>query len=167
MTLDCTTPRGKSFIWRQDMILARCACVWSVDVVATPAERESPIDALLHCDGRLIAVVEVKARDMTLQQLHTYGSYLVTLQKLEQGRDVARLLCVPYLLIVGFWPEQTICWWRISDERGAWRVPMRREQTLTQMTCNGGTAFRMNAYLSLDAMRDLTDVYAMLMEEPA
>lgn len=154
--LDCNTDRGRLFIARQHEIINRCAPMWESRAVLTPDDRESPVDAMFYRGDLLTACAEVKARDMTEHDLvHRYRSYLVTYDKLDRGRAIAKSLCVPYLLIVGLWPERLIVWWKVADSGGRWLVPFVQERTATQATCNGGTATRVNAYVGLESMRRL------------
>jgi hypothetical protein len=48
--------------------------------------------------------------------------------------------------------------WQICDSNGNFTVQMQKEKTKTQATCNGGVAFRENAYLSLDSMKILKEI---------
>jgi hypothetical protein len=155
MSLDCNTDRGRLYIARQHEIAARCGAMWESIPVATPDTKSSAVDAMFMRGQQLHAVAEIKARNLTLDQLRGFGSYLVTFEKLEKGRRLAASLTVPYLLIVGLWPEREIVWWKIADGAGEFQLTIRREHTPTQATCNGGKARRENAYLPLDLMRFL------------
>lgn len=143
---------------RAKEVVARCEAVWDVTGLITPQESASPVDVLFSTPERgLVAVAEVKARDLTLAALRECQppGYLITRRKLEEGREVARQLCVPLLLLVGFWPEREIRYWRISDAEGRWLCPMESARTRTQATCNGGSVVRLNAYLPLNRMLTL------------
>lgn len=161
--LDCNSPRGRLFIARQHEIIHECADAWHCQSVHTVDSRESPVDVLFNRDGALLAVAEIKARDMTRSQLASFGSYLVTYRKLQEGVKVATALCVPYLLVVGLYPEQIVVWWTITNRRGQWLLRPSVRFTETQETCNGGSVSRQNAYLPLDRMHSLVAVPA----EPA
>ena len=153
MTLDCTTARGRLYIARQHEIAARCGATWNVTPVATPDTKGAAVDVMFMRATVLASVAEIKARELTRAQLTRFGSYLVTFEKLEQGRRLAQTLSVPFLLIVGLWPDREIVWWPIAKADGTYRFEIRRERTPTQATCNGGQATRENAYLPLDHMR--------------
>ena len=151
MSLDALTERGQGFIRSQCAIIEQCAASWACEAVHM-AGHATPIDALFTRAGTLFRVGEIKTRpDLTLRHLRGLGSYLVTFDKLVNGRDLAVRLNVDYVLVVGL-PDALVWWW-VSDAVGAWRSQMRVARTTTQATCNGGEAERANAYLSLGDMR--------------
>lgn len=150
--LDCRTERGQVFVERQFAIAERCAGMWRSEFAITPDNEDSPIDAIFSREHVMGLVSEIKARDLTLDQLHAFGSYLVTYAKLVKGREIGMALRVPFSLIVGLYPERHIVWWPICDADGTWRTIADVRRTTTQATCNGGTALRANAYLPLEGM---------------
>jgi hypothetical protein len=151
--LDCNTPRGRVWVEKQREAVRECEKAWGVAASQTPDDRESPVDVLFTRDGAVTMIAEVKARDMSMAQLQRFGSYLVTLEKLKKGAAMAKQLCVPYRLIVKL-TDATV-WWDVADSEGRKVVELDRRRTLTQATCNGGQANRVNAYLSLARMRQL------------
>jgi len=152
VTLACLTPKGREAIERQLDIARRCGTIWCAGAVATPSHREAGIDVLFHRADALVAVAEVKWRpNLTLEQLHGFGSYLVTFEKINGLRIAGRDLCVSSLLIVGL--VDAIVYWPIADGDGNWLPSMTIQKTTTQATVNGGVATRANAYLTLTHMR--------------
>lgn len=143
MNLDCETPVGRAWIARQRSTVNRCAAAWCVEIAAPP--EPSRVDALISRCGALLAVAEVKSRDLSFAALKDHGTYLVTFEKLNAGREIAQCLHVPYLLIVGL--SDAVVYWQISDALGEWCAPMSIERTETQATSNGGTAERANAFV--------------------
>ena len=152
--LDCNTPRGRDAITRQHAIVDACAREWHVDAWCTDDTAACPIDAVFGRDGRLLAIAEVRSRDMLLAGLRGFGSYLVTFDKLVVARELARQLHVPFVLIVGL--LDAVVWWRIADADGTWRASMTIDRTITQATINGGIAERANAYVALDDMVEVS-----------
>jgi hypothetical protein len=148
--LDSLTARGQTYIARQHAIVAACGRLWSADAVELSSDI-SPIDALYTRAGRLFRIAEVKAREMTLRELRQHGSYLVTFDKLVEGRALAARLGVEYVLVAGL--TDAIVWWSVTDSAGEWRARLRTARTTTQATCNGGKVERANAYLVLDEMQ--------------
>jgi hypothetical protein len=146
--LDCRTEVGQEFIADQHLILNRVERAWRCSAVRTPDQDAADIDALLERAGCLCAVVEVKARTMSEDTLRSFGSIIVTNEKLNKGITLAKSLCVPFFFVVGL-KGGPIFWWRVCDANG--RVAVIREvaNTRTQATCNGGSVVRLNAYLSL------------------
>lgn len=147
--LDCLTERGQPFMARQTATLARCADFWACEFAETPTTSNSPVDAVFVRDQQVVGVAEVKVRRMSRETLEGLGSYLVTAQKLEDGRRLAAALRVGYVLIVDL--HDYVVWWKVSDATGRLLVKHEVRDTATRATVNGGTALRANAFLDLDA----------------
>ena len=152
MSLDCVSPRGLTYIERQTNCLCALERAWGVQMLATPNAEAADVDALAVREGKVVAVLEVKSREMGLDQLRRFGSYLITFDKLMKLRAVAAALCVPGLVVVSLLKDQRVVMWKICDAGGRMMVPLEGKVSQTQATCNGGSADRYNAYLSLDAM---------------
>ena len=151
---DCDTPRGRIAIKYEQEIAKRMATLWSLDVTMTGIGSDidtAPIDALFSRNGVLVAVAEIKTRNLDIRSLHHFNSYLITWDKLRHGRFIGRLLHVPYLLIVGLTDADV--WWKISDCDGAWIEHPIIKSTVTQKNINGGLRRRRNAFVSLNRMR--------------
>lgn len=86
-----------------------------------------------------------------------YDSYLITHEKLEKLRNLCKIFNVSGFLFVSLLLDGKIAVWKICDANGNFCVEMKKEKTKTQATCNGGTAFRENAYLSLNSMQILKE----------
>lgn len=155
--LDCLTPLGLEYMQRQTQIVTRVSTAWGVSPVETPPEEAADVDALFSRDGHLVGIAEVKARNLTMTDLMAFGSYLVTYGKLVKGAKCAEALRVPFVLVVGLWPERHIAVWPVYRPGRGWLVPMRVEDTVTQATCNGGSVRRSNAYLPVGHMRLLRE----------
>ena len=150
MTLASHSPRGEQFLARQHVIVEACAQLWDAATVHV-ASATCPVDALFTRRGVVFRVAEVKARDLTVRALRQHGSYLVTFDKLLDGRTMAARLGADYVLAVGL--DDALVWWPIADAAGEWVARFTTARTTTAATCNGGLITRANAYLSLDDMR--------------
>jgi hypothetical protein len=154
MGLDCRTPRGKEFIKKQEKVSDIIAKEWGVETIGF-GEDDSPTDKLLVKEGVLKAVVEIKVRESAgkhkfdWKYLERQGSYLVTHDKILKGIELSKLLRVPFFLIVDMVHEDFLVYWKITDKKGDKKVDYTARKTKTQTTCNGGTANRENAYISL------------------
>lgn len=155
--LDCTTEKGKAAIRQEVMIVHRICEHFGFNHAVTRPDSSSPIDLLLMRGSVIVGAAEVKARTMSLTDLKRFGSYLITARKLDEGREIASLFCVPFYLIVGLFGDEkpTIVYWRLTSRDGSWLFEFRREKTRTQATVNGGVANRTNAYLPLGMMQVL------------
>lgn len=118
MALACVTKRGRASLGQQAEVLRAVAETWALEVWQTPPELAADVDAIFARDGVVVAVAEVKARDMGADDLMEFGSYLVTADKLQRGMAVAKALRVPFLLIVGLMRDERVVYWKISDENG-------------------------------------------------
>ena len=154
--LDCQTPQGRIHIAQQHAVIAACCAEWRCESVVTDDTQDSPIDVLFSGAGVLLAVAEVKCRPtLTRQQLRAFKEpgYLITHRKVREGVQIAKQLRVPYYVIVGM--SDVVAWWKVSDAAGALAFDIRSVRTATQATCNGGKAFRLNAFLPLRDMHTL------------
>lgn len=149
--LDCNTVKGQGYIGHQQECLRRLETVMGVQMVCTPETEAAAIDALAVRAGRVVAVLEVKSREMDLAQLNRFGSYLITFEKLLKIRTVAGALCVSGFVAVSLLKEKepTIVMWKVCDEQGNLVVSLEACVSQTQATCNGGQVDRYNAYLSM------------------
>jgi len=159
MGLDVLTPKGQKSL----EYARRAAEIWTKHsggwtYARTDEESDCPFDAaLIDPDGTIRAVVEQKSRDMTREELAKFGSeWLVTMDKIVQASQCARLFRVPLIGFLYLIPEDTLLTRVIADSRGLFCVPFRCDQTVTQQTINGGWATRGNAYIDMSEARVLT-----------
>ncbi len=148
--LEVLTPRGMEANATAhrvaDAIAARKGMVWA----PTPEDRPATVDGAFLKDGRLHALAECKVREdrrAEIARTKWGDSLLITYEKLYRGKALAEGLAVPLVLIIYLRPDATAYVWRVSDERGRWTKHPHTEETRTQATCNGGTAYRLNAFL--------------------
>ena len=123
-----------------------------IHFATTNDKSDADVDAVMW-KGDIVAVAEVKARNMTIAQLLKFGSYLVTFSKLQKLRNVSMSLRCRGILLVFLIPESKIVWWNICNSNGDWLCDTKVERTQTQATCNGGIAIRDNAYLPVSLMK--------------
>lgn len=156
--MDAKTKKGRQFIEAAGWGLAQVLQVIAPNHFIIETDQNSP--ALL--DGGIIEIIdqiggppkailrglfEVKARNASLEQMQEWGSWLITAEKIEQGREIAAALRVP---LYGFCylmkSELTLCW-QITTPAGAWTYPFEKHRQRTRKTVNGGRANRLNIYL--------------------
>ena len=153
MSLDCTTPRGLTYIAAQMACLKRLEQAWGTQIFPTIEDDTADVDAVAVKAGRVSAVMEIKSREMDLDQLRRFGSYLITFEKLLKLRRAAAALRVPGLVVVSLLKDDHVVFWKICDREGNLLATLQGKVTQTQATCNGGQTDRYNAYLSLDEMQ--------------
>lgn len=120
--------------------------------VETPKHLPADVDAFLMHGDDLRQVVETKCRyDCDLEKfMGAYrGDWLVTWEKIEKAKNLARQLCMGLTGFLYLVPSKTLLVQRITDDTGRLLVPMRLETTVTQATTNGGSAKRTNAYINM------------------
>lgn len=149
--LDCEHGHGPAAIAAQRRLARTVAALWHGELAELPSA--SSIDALFTREGVLLSIAEIKVRAMTWRELVALGSLVITFDKLQRGRALARALAVPFDVFAGL-ADGAIVWFRVADATGAWALtPPRIARTVTAKSCNGGTATRANAYLDVRAAR--------------
>ena len=151
MSLDCVTPEGKFFISKQDLAAARFAEIFKCQFTQTGSAASADIDAIFSRRGTIVAIAEIKCRKMSWEQLRGFKTYLITHDKLVRGADLSRRLCAPFIVLVYLLSDDSIVYWRVTNERGEITTEFSVRYTDTQATCNGGNAQRANAYLPVES----------------
>lgn len=122
-----------------------------IQYVRTPKDGPAALDAVLVHDYALIAVAEMKCRQMTADALFLDygGEWLVTYDKVLKLCDASRLLGVPGYGLLYLVPDRTLMTIKICDENGELAQQIIVKRTATQATVNGGQAMRVNAYIPM------------------
>jgi hypothetical protein len=156
--LNVLTPRGQQAVRHEE----RAAAIWEFHnptyrYCPTPKDSVSSIDAIIvERDGLLRGVVEAKVRYNITEEGFAdafRNEWLVTMDKLIKGAEVARLLCVPYYGFLFLHDSDLLLTIRIADSEGHFCVPFRCESTLTKKNVNGGEAVRPNAFIPMATSR--------------
>lgn len=155
MSLDVNTPKGQEASEREDEAVAAVLKVRpELTYIKTPKQgpdASAVIDGFFCKAGITINVAEVKARDMTLEQLS--GPYnwewLVTHEKILNMRTICDLLKLPGFGFLYLWPVRWLLIKQIVSKQGFITTPIRIADTETQRTCNGGLIVRTNAFIPM------------------
>jgi predicted transcriptional regulator len=125
--------------------------------VHTPKRQPARVDAIVASveegeAGRVItaeAVAEMKCRSMTLEEFNVRcaGELLVTFDKLVAGREAARILRVPFWVLLWLSQDRVLLRQTIADAAGEFVANFRTSNTVTAATINGGEATRCNAFV--------------------
>lgn len=122
--------------------------------VETPKDRPADVDAFLVLDNDIKAIIETKCRyDCDLVKFRgLYGNeWLVTFDKLERARTIARSLCVKVIGFLYLKQSDILLVQEIVNSDGLYVPSIRLDSTTTQATINGGSATRTNAYIKMDS----------------
>lgn len=152
--MDINTPKGqKSLEYEREATELYCYLHPEFGFIETDKNEPAAIDGFLYLHHmRMVkAIVEVKARDMTLDTLQNKfdNTWLITYDKLLKGREIANLCRSSFVGMLYLIPDKTLLTIRISDSFGDWCQDFSVRETETQETINGGKVTRKNAYIPM------------------
>jgi hypothetical protein len=156
--LDVNSPKGQESLEHE----LRAVQLWNshytdYTYVHTPKNGPALVDAVI-CDNdcNVVAVVEQKSRNMSLEQLQNWNNeWLITFEKIEAGRYVANSLGVPFIGFLYLIPDDLLITKQLSNANGEWTCEFRTALTETQETINGGKIVRENAYIDLTGAKHI------------
>lgn len=120
--------------------------------IQTPKNKPADIDAFLTKDNIIVACIETKCRydcDLEKFQKRYENKWLVTFEKLEKARTIARSLCVKVVGFLYLKQSDVLLFQAIVDTNGNYVPNINISTTVTQATINGGKAERTNAYIDM------------------
>jgi hypothetical protein len=150
--LDVNTAKGQESLEHE----LRAVQLWqhhypNYTYIHTPKNGPALVDAVIgDNDTNVVAVVEQKSRNMSLEQLQKWDmEWLVTFAKIEAGRITAHALGVPFVGFLYLIPDDLLITKQLANNKGEWTCNFRKDFTETQETINGGKIVRENAYIDL------------------
>jgi len=152
--LDSETEKGKQYIQNEKEV-ADAVCRKMKCSQILMARNDSQVDRLFYRNEQLVAIGEIKTRNLSLHKLQKLGSYLITHQKIKMGQAFSSLVGVPYFLFVKLLEDGDIYFWKICDKDGEFCIDYDVKTTATAANINGGYVERENAFLSLNYMERL------------
>lgn len=119
--------------------------------VETRKDRPADIDGVIEASGKMIAGVEVKCRNMTMDTLtNEFGKkWLVTADKIDRCVNTCKSLGIDFRGFLYLVPERMLLIVPIWSYEKGFVCQIDREFTETQRTVNGGTIIRENAYIHI------------------
>lgn len=155
--MDINTPMGGWSLQRESDMMNLLDQRFAWTAVPTPKTMPAPLDGIMvDTDGEMIFVYETKCRDITLDQLNDWGTYLITYNKIENGAHASRLLCVPFVVLVYCVKDNRVVSYRITDARGNITAEMEIAKTTTTKNINTTeTTERWNAFIDNKQMKIL------------
>jgi len=151
--LTVNTEKGREWVEHEREAIERfCSRHSGYAFSETPKRRPASVDGVFSKDGKLVAVCEVKVRELTLRRLQREfeNTWLVSSEKLDRGREAGKLLSIPFVGLLYLLPEKRLLALRITEHDGKWSLDFERRRTFTQRNINGGSVQRLNAFLPLD-----------------
>ena len=155
--MDINTKRGQSSLnYERDAIEKFSLIHPEYRFIETPKDRPAAVDGVFMKGGVLHSALEVKVRDVTRERMRiTFrDTWLVTMDKVEAGRVLSRLLRIPFVGMLYLLPEKRLLTLMITDDKGEWAFDFETRETTTQKCINGGQAVRLNAFLPLATARE-------------
>ena len=107
------------------------------------------IDGIATKNNEVTHIVEFESRNESLASMERFGTYLISYDKIMNGIDMSRMMCVPFILIVYLIKDGVVMGVELGDEYGV-AVPMEIKETRTQKSIEGGQAIRRNAYIDIE-----------------
>jgi len=109
------------------------------------------VDGVAVMDNEITHVVEFKSRNESLSSMERFGTYLISNDKIVNGNGkMARMMCVPFILIVCLIKDGTIIAIEIGDQYGLNDIGIEVKPTTTQRSIEGGKVIRNNAFINVD-----------------
>ena len=140
------TPAGLAELEKQAAVEAYFEAL-GYQVIPTPKDEPSHLDCLILREGRLVAALEIRCRNLTIGDCEKYGSILLTMEKIKWMEAASKILSVPCFFVVAL-SDAHLAIANITDKAGRVVVATNERRTVTQATCNGGTVERLNSYIN-------------------
>ena len=156
--LDVNSPKGQESLEHELRAVELWQhCYSDFTYVHTPKSGAALVDAVIvDNDTNVVAVVEQKSRNMSLEQLNKWNmEWLITFDKIEAGRWTAQALGVPFIGFLYLIPDDLLITKQLSNANGEWTCDFRTALTETQETINGGKILRENAYIDLTGAKHI------------
>jgi len=150
MGLDVNTPLGKQSKENEMKMLKYISWAWGVNIMQTNKNGSAACDGFIFRGDELSGIFESKCRDLSLDELESHGSWLITNEKIEKCAQLSKLLNTPFIGFLYLLKDNIIMYWHITDEFGKYKFDFQVVETETRKTVNGGSVVRKNAYLPFE-----------------
>ena len=163
-SLDCQTKQGRKFIAAQHETTNILKKLYpSLDFIHSTKDTQAE-DCWIYNHKKLFGVAEIKCRPYVNRRdkipykleiiKNNYGNkYLITKTKIDNLREISLIKQIPSFVFLNLPSEKKIVSFKITDDKGAWTIPVESRKTRTMYSCNDhkGTVERENAFLPLDS----------------
>jgi len=153
MNLDINTPRGREAAQDQsDAIDIVFGSNLLTDFIPTNDRGPARVDGIITHKGSIYGVAEIKSRrDMNLVMLmeQRSGEWLLTYDKLIDICSASRLFGAMGFGMLYLPADEAVIMVSLTNSVGDVLCKHRIASTVTQATCNGGSAVRKNAFINV------------------
>jgi len=151
MGLDINTPKGQISKLQEVELNNFLREKWSdFDFRETQKNKPGKFDGFIfNKSGECIAIYEVKCRDASFEQMQKWGSWLITFDKVLEGKAQSEKLPATFYGFLYCTKDREVLCFKIAKD-GRLLIPMKIEETVTQATTNGGKAQRLNAFIGIE-----------------
>lgn len=159
--MDILTPKGRKTREQEKEALTLFREIFrDFEIIETPKHLPADIDGLIVRDGTLIAGIEVKCRNMTIRELREdYSSrWLITADKIDRGVAVCKSLGIDFRGFLYLVPDHMLLIVPIWSYEKGYVADIEYENSKTQATVNGGTAFRLNAFVDVSGAKAIANI---------
>ena len=124
-----------------------------------PDHETTVIDGIASLDGVATFLYENKCRKASLvaNQIKYrgtfYSDYLISLNKIEEGAKLSKMLRLPFLIFIYFEENEVLAYFQVTDYNGSIIIDYNQRRSKTMNTVNGGTANRVNAFIELSQIK--------------
>lgn len=156
MPLDIATPLGQATLAHERKLIAAFHRTYPPYLyVETDKTRDAVNDGVIvrRKDNTMLAVVESKCRDMTVENLYEdwCGEWLITWRKVKECSLLARAMRVNLTGMLYCLKSNVVLMKQLYDgNKDVWLTDFRTANTETQRTVNGGRVVRENAFINME-----------------
>ena len=153
MKLDINTEKGQSSLRYEKKMIDRinhAICKKHQNdsmLIETDKSMDAKIDGIIVKNNEVAGGFESKCRNLSLMELKRFGSWLVTYDKISDGKLLSTMLRAPFIGFLYLIKDDIIMYWKITDKYGNFLFDYDVKETSTQRTINGGSIVRKNAFL--------------------
>lgn len=117
-------------------------------IITTP--QFALIDGVAYMNHEITHIIEFKSRDESWDSMMHYGTYLISWDKIQNGMQIAKMMRVPFILIVYLVQSDMVLGVELATEDGTLAIDdIDVKETRTQRSIEGGSVMRKNAYIDL------------------
>ena len=137
--MDILTPVGQETLKHESHMLDRIRFIWNKNIIETDKDTPAVCDGFINQSNDLKGLFESKCRDMSIDKLKEYGSWLISWEKVYKCSWLSKHICTPFYGFLYLIPSDIILTWQITDNTGKPMFEIKKEERETQRSCNGGT----------------------------